>query len=135
MKVLGGYGWDAAGAADTGAAALTLAGIPDVALQVIAATGLGILVWNTTARSTVRHWAKSLKAEKLEVWVKSDTIETLRRCDTGLGERFEDMHAKCGDRPSSERSTHEQDAAAVVLRTLEMGAHRAHEREAATQAG
>ena len=127
MRVLGGYGWDAAGAAGTGAAALTLAGIPDMALQVIAAAGLGILVWNTTARSMVRRWAKTLKAEKVVVWVKSDTIETLRTYDSELEGRFEDIHAKLGGTP---RIKGEQDPASVVVRALESSAHQARERGA-----
>lgn len=137
MKAVGGYGWDAAGAAGVGAAALTLAGIHDTALQMIATIGLGILVWNTTARNMVRRWAKSLKAEKLEVWVKRDTIETLRRYDAGLLERVGDTHAKLGCTPLNEQGKHELDTTSVVLRALEMGADRAlkqgHERKTATQ--
>ena len=124
MKVLKGYGWEAAGATGMGAIVLTLAGIPEVVLQMIAVTGFGILAWNTTARSMLRGWAKTLKAEKVEVWVRNETIETLRNYDVGVKEGFEDVHAKLGSTPLTKR---EQDAASVVYRALEWGALRARE--------
>ena len=60
----------------------------------------------------------------MEVWVKSDTIDTLRRYDVGSKERFDDVHAKLGGTPMTKR---EQDAASVVYRALEWGALRARE--------
>ena len=88
MRVLGGYGWDVAGAAVTGAAVLMLAGIPEVALQVIATVGVGILMWSTTARNMVKRWVKSLH---------QDAPQVRRRTERGFRggareERGQDMH-------------------------------------------
>ena len=149
--MLRSYGWEAAGTTAIATAGFALAQMPQHAWTGLAVTGMCLIAWNTVARAVQRRTAKTRGAERVTVWLRSETIETLRRHDEQLEEKFSDVYdarlkhdrqlreelsesndaLSTNDRQETDRQKRAQDAASVVFRGLEMAAHRAIEHQRA----